>query len=175
MKTSSLLISALCCACLFSTAVYAGDHGDKRHNADRQHREHRNDRAHRQNHRQHNEFRHRYRDDRRHRDHAHRDRHREHHRDRHREHHRHRDHRYHHKKHVYKHHRDRASDYFIGGLIVGSLGHYGRDHGRYHYVRDRYERGHRISFWRDRYGQCFRVEHRRHGKVYIEVPYYKCH
>lgn len=90
--------------------------------------------------------------------------------------------RHHNKRHYYKkkrhHHRDRHAEYFLGGLIIGSLGH--GAHQNHHYYNDYPQRhghryGHRISFWMDSYGDCYRVEHRPRGKVYTEVPRYKCY
>jgi hypothetical protein len=97
-----------------------------------------------------------------------------------------RDHHRHHypKKKYYKDKRRHHSDYFLGGLVLGSLGaHYLHDDYRRDYRHDyrydhRYDnrsRGHRAHFWRDRFGDCYRVEYRKRGKVYVQVPRRKCY
>ena len=75
-------------------------------------------------------------------------------------------------KHKKQKHYDRhlGAKYFLGGLIVGSLAH--PDH---HVYSHSTHHGHRISYWMDSYGDCYRVEHRKRGKVYVEVPHYKCY
>lgn len=166
MKYSSVLVAAIFCSALFSANVVASDR-DKKHHADRGDRNHRE-----------------YRDQRHDRDSRHR-------REGIKRHHGHRDHdsRHRHQRHDYghRHHRNndkrrystrnRNSEYFIGGLILGSLGHsyYNDRYYNNHYYNSGSHRGFRVSYWRDRYGDCYRIEHRRHGKVYTEVPRYKCY
>jgi len=68
------------------------------------------------------------------------------------------------------------SDYFLGGLLLGSLGgHFAYDNRHdYSYSRSKRDGYWRDNYWRDRYGDCFRIEHRKRGKVYVQVPRYKC-
>ena len=66
---------------------------------------------------------------------------------------------------------------FLGGLVLGAIAsdhHSDRRHHRYH--RKEYRTYYDEPIYeRNRYGECFRVEYRSHGrKVYIEVPRYKC-
>lgn len=135
------------------------EHGDKRVE-----RHHRSDRE-----RSHDR---RHSSDRRYADHGHRDKK---YRDK-----KHRDKKYRDKRHSYHsrdHHRRRHHDrdkYFLGGLIVGSLGNSIYSTHRRHYEHGS-RHGHRVSYWRDRYGDCYRVEHRYRGKVYTEVPRYRCY
>ena len=69
--------------------------------------------------------------------------------------------------------RDR-NKYFLGGLILGSLGTSIYSNYDHHY-RSGFSNGHRISYWRDRFGDCFRIEHRFRGDVYIQVPRHQCY
>lgn len=175
MKTPFLIIVTVFCACVFSASANAEHHKDRKHGADRAQHDQRNHRNHRDDrkethHREHRrDTKHQSRHDRR-QSHAHQNRH-----DRHRY-----DGRRSGGKHGNKHnghHRDRSSDYFVGGLILGSLGHHNSNayNSYHHHKRGEFAGGHRVSFWRDRHGQCFRVEHRRRGKLYVEVPRYKCY
>lgn len=102
----------------------------------------------------------------------------------------------------YRSHRSSRSDkhakYFAGGVILGTLvneyrhqrsSNYGRDYrqGRGHtYTRQRRDYHHysssarrhfsrsRDSYRRDDCGDCYRVEYRSRGSVYVKVPSYKC-
>lgn len=172
----SWMVGVLSCALLFSFDAAAGDgerkykrdskdahrsHEDRRHHdrGDRsdRHRETRREHGHRDAYRDRYHRNNRYRD---HRDHRYSNS-------------RHRHYNWHHHKKYTKRHKDRHADYFFGGLILGSLGSY--YHGELRHYVDRYEYGHRVSYFQDRFGDCYRVEHRRKGKVYVEVPRYKCY
>lgn len=63
---------------------------------------------------------------------------------------------------VQRHHRysPRTSDFLIGGLVLGSLA--------YQLTFD--HAGANYDFWRDYDGNCYRVEYRRRGRVYVDVP-----
>ena len=67
-------------------------------------------------------------------------------------------------------HRNSHAAVFLGGLALGVLG------GEYHHHSGgHHEKHRRVSYWKNRYGECFRVEHRRHGNKYHEVPRYMCY
>ncbi len=92
----------------------------------------------------------------------------------------HREHRRHHhhgKRHRH-HHRDRSTEIFLGGLVLGSAAHH-TFHGDHGICPDRrrHHRGQpwRHYYWSNRYGECFRIERRRRGDVYVEVPRHKCY
>ena len=68
----------------------------------------------------------------------------------------------------------RRSDYFLGGLILGTLGahvihDYHASSAYYHQPRTR------ARYWRDRHGSCFRVESRARGTVYVKVGRQWCY
>ncbi len=89
-----------------------------------------------------------------------------------------------HRRHYYSRHRHsgrRSYDnagYFIGGLLVGSLVHHGHNDAiQYypHHKKYRHYARYRVTFWRNHYGDCFRVEHRKRGKRYTQVPRFNCY
>ncbi len=68
------------------------------------------------------------------------------------------------------HHRDA----FVGGLVLGGIAVHALTHNDYcptHGVRHHHQS---TTFRSNRYGECFRVEHRRRGDVYVEVPRHQC-
>jgi hypothetical protein len=62
------------------------------------------------------------------------------------------------------HYYPRTSDYLLGGLVLGSLA--------YQLTFD--HAGPNFDFWRDYDGNCYRVEYRRRGRVYVDVPRRSC-
>jgi len=60
----------------------------------------------------------------------------------------------------YHHYYPRTSDFLLGGLALGSLA--------YQLTFD--HTGPNFDFWRDYDGNCYRVEYRRKGRVYVDVP-----
>jgi hypothetical protein len=98
-----------------------------------------------------------------------------------------REHRHHHNKphhrshrHTYRHHRDYGyrpyyPEVYLGNIIIrpGAMSFYFGDH---HYRRHFHRRhGRTISYWSNEWGDCYRVESRRRGDVFVEVPRYKCY
>jgi len=150
---------------VFSTGVIASDRDKEKHrDRDRLEREHRHqsDRDDRRQHRRDLAESQRYNERKYRRDQAHRNYRRD--SDRHRY-----DHKYDRRNRHHRHYRDRHGEYFLGGLVLGSLGtHYWNDH---HYRHNSHFDNY---YWRDRYGDCFRVEYRKRGKVYVQVPRRKC-
>lgn len=169
---------ALVAGIFFASSAFAAkpQHDEpRRDRADGHRSEHRADRREHRREDRHADRREHRREDRRDDRHARRSerrQHRAHHRDRH--HHRDHHHSRHHDRHVERHHRDHGNaGAFLGGLMLGAIANNHHDHHERRYstkrrhVEPRYER--------NRYGECFRVEYRKHGrKVYIEVPRYKC-
>ena len=87
-----------------------------------------------------------------------------------------------------RHHRaDRRGEYFVGGLILGSLAHgyytHNSRHESRHYTYGDTVHSHRhhdyvarTYYATGRHGQCYRVEERAYGdKVYVQVPKYRCY
>lgn len=154
----AIAISLICGSTLLNSAlVSAHERGDRHRHDDRKHRNH-----HQHDHRARHQVRHSNRDHRR------------------------RDQR--HDKHRDKRRRNNDAAVFIGGAIVGatlnSLHHNHHSH-RDHVVRresshhHRSNREHRVRqsyrYERDRRGDCFKVEHRRHGReVWVSVPRRYC-
>ncbi len=105
---------------------------------------------------------------------------REHRHERHQEHRQnHRDERRHERRHdrrerVVHRHRRHHRDAFVGGLVLGGIAAHAFTHSDYCPTHGKRHRRRDVSFSANRYGECFRVEHRRHRDVYVEVPRHRC-
>ncbi len=102
-----------------------------------------------------------------------RERHQEHRHDRHRDEHRH-ERRHDRRERVVHRHRRHHRDAFVGGLVLGGIAAHAFTHNDYCPTHGKRHRRRDVSFSVNRYGECFRVEHRRHRDVYVEVPRHRC-
>lgn len=70
--------------------------------------------------------------------------------------------------------------YLVGGLIIGGVladRHHDQSHSnsRYDSQHSGNTRGLQPVYWQDKYGDCFRLEQRNHGDVYVQVDDGDCH
>ncbi|WP_096087028.1 hypothetical protein [Agaribacterium haliotis] len=84
----------------------------------------------------------------------------------------------HSKKHQRRAHKRHRADHFWAGYALGALtadGYYASHNHHSSHTHHRGKRHGAISYWRNAYGECYRVEHRARGKVYVPVPLAKCY